>query len=154
MDVMSSPADTDLPSYPFGRYELRPRQRLLLRDGRAYPLGGRAFDVLAVLVENRHRVVPTRELIDRVWQGLAVEPNNLQVQIWVLRRLLGRACIVTVPRRGYRFVMPGSLPDDGDEALATPAPTGDAAADAPWAAASTVGHAGSQRARLRWNPRA
>ena len=151
---MSSPADTDLPSYPFGRYELRPRQRLLLRDGRAYPLGGRAFDVRAVLVENRHRVVPTRELIDRVWQGLAVEPNNLQVQIWVLRRLLGRACIVTVPRRGYRFVMPGSLPDSDPDPLAISGPTDAAAAAARRAAASTVGPAGNDRARLRWNPRA
>jgi len=88
----------------FGRFEVWPARRLLLRDGRRCEIGGRAFDLLLVLLHHRDRVVSVKELMDLVWPGLAVEPNNLQVQIWALRRLLGRQAIVTVPRRGYRLV--------------------------------------------------
>lgn len=46
--------------------------------------------------------------MDAVWPGVAVEPNNLTVQIAALRRVLdegrtGESCIQTVPGRGYRF---------------------------------------------------
>lgn len=99
------PSRTPYPdSLRFGRFELRPAQRLLLRDGQPCRLGGRAFDVLVLLIANRHRTVDRAELVEQVWPGLAVEPNNLQVQIWTLRRLLGRSAIVTVARRGYRYV--------------------------------------------------
>jgi DNA-binding winged helix-turn-helix (wHTH) protein len=90
----------------FGEFELWPRERRLLRQGREEALGGRAFDLLLALVEGRGRVVPNVELIERVWPGTAVEPNNLQVQIWTLRQLLGRDAIATVARRGYRITLP------------------------------------------------
>ena len=83
-----------------------PAQRLLLRQQRAQALGGRAFDLLQVLVENSHRLMRKDELLELVWPGLAVEPNNLQVQVWSLRQLLGAGAISTVPRRGYRFMLP------------------------------------------------
>jgi len=66
--------------------------------------GGRAFDLLQTLIENHDRVVSKDELYERVWPGLAVEPGNLQVQIWALRKVLGRQVIATVARRGYRFM--------------------------------------------------
>ncbi|EHR72263.1 DNA-binding protein with winged-HTH domain [Burkholderiales bacterium JOSHI_001] len=90
----------------FDEFELCPRERVLLRRGREEALGGRAFDLLLALVEGRGRVVANAELIERVWPGTAVEPNNLQVQVWTLRRLLGRQAIATVARRGYRFTLP------------------------------------------------
>ena len=77
--------------------------------GRPAALGGRAFDLLLALIEHRDRVVPKTELFDRVWPGLVVEENNLQVQISALRKLLGPAVIVTIPGRGYRFAL---APDD------------------------------------------
>lgn len=92
--------------FAFCHHELWPDDRLLLGAGVPVPLGGRAFDLLHLLVLHRHRVVPMDELMAQVWPGLAVETNNLQVQVWSLRRLLGRHAIVTVPRRGYRFVAP------------------------------------------------
>ena len=90
-------------SYRFGRAELRPDNRQLFIDGQAASLGGRAFDMLLVLVERRGRLVSKTELLDLVWPGLIVEENNLQVQMSHLRKLLGPAAIATVPGRGYRF---------------------------------------------------
>ena len=92
--------------YGFGDCELWPAQRLLLRQQRVLALGGRAFDLLQVLVEHSHRLMHKDELLELVWPGLAVEPNNLQVQVWSLRQLLGAGAISTVPRRGYRFMLP------------------------------------------------
>lgn len=90
--------------YRFGQAELRTRSRELAIRGVITPLGGRAFDLLQVLIERRDRVVSAREIFSLVWPGLAVQPNNLQVQIWALRGLLGFDSIATVARRGYRFI--------------------------------------------------
>jgi DNA-binding winged helix-turn-helix (wHTH) protein len=92
--------------FRFADCELWPAQRLLLCRGRALAIGGRAFDLLHALVENSHRLMEKNELLERVWPGLAVEPNNLQVQVWTLRRLLGHGAIATVARRGFRFMLP------------------------------------------------
>jgi len=87
----------------FGRFELRPAERLLLDDGQPAALGVRALDVLIALAQRRDQVVGQDELIDLAWPGLVVEPNNLQVQISALRKLLGPEAIATVKRRGYQF---------------------------------------------------
>ncbi|HVO88410.1 MAG TPA: AAA family ATPase [Casimicrobiaceae bacterium] len=89
----------------FGRFELRPRSRQLLVEGQPAALGARAFDVLRVLVERRERLVTKDELLDLVWPGVVVEENNVEVQISMLRKILGPDAIATVPGRGYRFSM-------------------------------------------------
>ena len=66
-------------SYRFGPVEIRPAERQLLVEGRPAALGARAFDVLLALVDGRDRVVTKDELLDRVWPGVVVEENNLQV---------------------------------------------------------------------------
>src|SRR6185295_3825631 len=58
---------------------------------------------LIALAQRRDQVVGQEELIDLAWPGLVVEPNNLQVQISALRKLLGAEAIATVKRRGYQF---------------------------------------------------
>jgi DNA-binding winged helix-turn-helix (wHTH) protein len=93
----------DSPALTFGRFELQPRQRRVLRDGQPVSVGPRAFDVLLALAERHERIVTKAELMDLVWPGLVVEENNLQVQISSLRRLLGPDAIATIPGRGYRF---------------------------------------------------
>jgi predicted ATPase/DNA-binding winged helix-turn-helix (wHTH) protein len=103
--------------YRFQRFELQPDAQQLLLDGAPVRLGGRAFDLLQVLVENRHRVVAREELFERVWAGRVVEDQNLRVQVNTLRKVLGDAAIATVPGRGYRFVLPLA----GDAATASPA---------------------------------
>jgi adenylate cyclase len=94
-----------------GPYRLDRRQRTLMRDGVAVPLGGRALDTLAALAAAGGETVAKDALLDAVWPGVIVEENNLQVQISTLRRTLGEGWIVTVPGRGYRLVVPPPAPD-------------------------------------------
>ena len=91
--------------YRFGRCELQPAARRLLVDGEPATLGPRAFDVLVALVERAGDLVTKAELLDRVWPGLVVEENNLQVQVSALRKLVGTAAIGTVAGSGYRFAL-------------------------------------------------
>jgi len=88
-----------------GAFELDTGGRRLLIAGRPAVLGGRAFDLLRVLVACAERPVPKDELLDAVWPGRDVEEGNLAVQISALRKLLGPQAIATVPGRGYRFTL-------------------------------------------------
>jgi len=103
---MSTTPATTPDTCRFGRFELRPAQRLLLADGAPLAVGARAFDLLLVLVAERERVVPHDELLARVWPGLVVEENNLRQHVSGLRKLLGAQAVTTVPGRGYRFTLP------------------------------------------------
>jgi TolB-like protein len=90
----------------FGPFRLDLAGRALYRGGVPVRLGDRALDVLCVLAEAKGAVVSKDELMARVWPGLIVEENNLQVHISALRKLLdaensGFGGIVTLPRRGY-----------------------------------------------------
>src|SRR5262245_29827433 len=77
----------------FGRFEVRPKERVLLVDGRAAKLGSRAFDLLVALVERRDRLVSKEELLEVVWLGRVVEENNLAVHLSALRKLIGAQAI-------------------------------------------------------------
>src|SRR5712691_1010932 len=108
----------------FGSFRLLPSQRLLLEGDQPVRLGSRALDLLAVLAENPGRVVPKEELIARVWPKVFVEDSNLKIQVSALRRVLGdgqggNLYIVTIPGRGYEFVVPVGLTA---EPAAMPAP--------------------------------
>ncbi|MFJ2485719.1 ATP-binding protein [Pseudomonas sp. NPDC087639] len=95
----------------FGPYAFHLRQRLILEGDRPLRMGGRALDILQVLVERAGRVVRKEELIARVWPTSVVEEINLRVHIAALRRALGdgengQRYIVNVPQCGYCFVAP------------------------------------------------
>ena len=92
------------PRYRFDDFELDTSERLLYRQGQPVGLGARAIALLMALLARPGRLVTKVELLDRVWPGLVVEENNLQVQVSALRKVLGAHMIVTVPGRGYRFV--------------------------------------------------
>jgi predicted ATPase/DNA-binding winged helix-turn-helix (wHTH) protein len=120
---------TTPPAYHFGPWQLLPAQRALLLQGQAVKLGGRAFDLLLVLVQRRERTVSKNELMDLVWPGLVVEENNLQVQVVALRKLLGHPAVATIPGRGYRFTLP--VQSGAEEGAATaPAPPAASAPEA------------------------
>ena len=89
----------------FGRFVLQTHERRLLADGQAVELGSRAFDVLLMLAESEGALVTKDAILTRVWPDVAVEENNIQVQVSALRRVFGpdRDWIVTIPGRGYRF---------------------------------------------------
>ncbi len=105
---MSNAASTHAhrPARRFGRFELEPEERCLLADGQPVALGGRALDLLVVLVERAGQLVAKNDLLSLVWPGLVVEENNLQVQISTLRKVLGQGALATIPGRGYRFELP------------------------------------------------
>jgi DNA-binding winged helix-turn-helix (wHTH) protein len=99
----------------FGGFRLEPRRgRLCRRDAGSWtpvPIGSRAVEILRVLLDSPSAVVSKDAIIGAVWPGIAVEPNNLTVQISALRRVLDAersegSSIQTVPGRGYRFIFP------------------------------------------------
>jgi adenylate cyclase len=106
----------------FGRFRLNLERRELLRDNTQVRLGGRAFDILCVLASAGGAIVTKDELMARVWAGVVVEENNIQVHVSALRRALGgdgntESWIVTVPGRGYRLLL-----SRGPPAADNPAP--------------------------------
>ena len=120
-------------TYSFGPFDLDIAKQVLQRDGHSLPLKPKAFDVLAVLVENNDRVVCKDELLKQVWADSFVEEGNLAVCIFEIRRALGSSengqrYVETVPRRGYRFV---AIVSDETATLATqkPEPSVTAASD-------------------------
>jgi len=108
--------------FTIGRCVIDTTTRRIHVDGEPATIGARAFDVLMVLIERRHRVVSKNELLDLVWPGLVVEENNLQVQVSALRKVLGQSAVITIPGRGYRF----ALPVEPTDALAPEARPGNA----------------------------
>jgi DNA-binding winged helix-turn-helix (wHTH) protein len=92
----------------FGNFRVLVRQRRLLSGGMPVELGGRAFDILMVLIEADGALVTKDELQRRVWGDVVVSPDNLKVQVAALRKALGedRELILTDYGRGYRFTAP------------------------------------------------
>ena len=81
----------------------------LHQDGHQSPvqIGSRAFQILCLLVERRGEIVSRREIMDAVWPNVAIEQNNLTVQLTALRRVLDAdrgqsSCIQNITGRGYR----------------------------------------------------
>jgi DNA-binding winged helix-turn-helix (wHTH) protein len=89
----------------FGRFRVLLRRRQLLADGVPVELGGRAFDVLMVLLEADGALVTKQELLSRAWPGVVVTEENVKFQVAALRKALGadRELIRTEFGRGYRF---------------------------------------------------
>lgn len=84
------------------RYELR-------RGGTIEPVEPQVFDVLAVLIRERRRVVPKDELLDTVWGNRFVSESALTSRVKAARRAIGddgraQRLIRTVHGRGYQFV--------------------------------------------------
>ena len=109
---MNSVRDLNSPAVlQFGPYAFHPRQRLILNGDQPLLMGGRALDILQVLVQRAGSVVSKDELIAEVWPTSVVEDINLRVHIAALRRALGdgqngQRYIVNIPQRGYSFIAP------------------------------------------------
>lgn len=84
-----------------------------LRDksNRTIALRHQTFAVLRHLLENADRVITKDDLMKAVWNGIAVTDDSLVQCIHEIRAALndGRQAVVqTVPRRGYRLVLPSN----------------------------------------------
>ena len=97
----------------FGRFRFDLGQRELSCDGVPVRLGGRALDILSVLASAGGDVVTKDELLARVWPGVVVEENNLQVQISALRKVLDqgheRAKAIWLPCRAAAIALIGLI---------------------------------------------
>lgn len=99
------------PVYRFRDFALFAAERRLERQGTALPIGGRAFDVLTILLERAGEPVSKQEIASRAWPDVTVGESSLRVQITSLRRLLDDgedegSLITTLSGRGYVFVAP------------------------------------------------
>jgi predicted ATPase/DNA-binding winged helix-turn-helix (wHTH) protein len=95
----------------FGPFRLAPTERLLERAGVTVPLGGRALEILIVLIERAGETVSKKDLIARAWPDVTVEEGSLRAHIVALRKALGDGeagarYVINVPGRGYCFVAP------------------------------------------------
>jgi predicted ATPase/DNA-binding winged helix-turn-helix (wHTH) protein len=94
------------PIHAFGECEIDLARRELRVLGSSVPIGGRAFEIIEVLVQSAGELVTKDEVISRVWPGAAVNDNALQVHISAVRKALGphRALLKTESGRGYRLL--------------------------------------------------
>ncbi|MDY0961133.1 ATP-binding protein [Massilia sp. CFBP9026] len=101
----------EAPVYVFGAFRLLRQARQLFLGPTPVRLGGRALELLLVLVERAGEVVSRAELERTIWPGTVVEDSCLRVHIGALRKALGDGPgasrhIANVPGRGYSFVAP------------------------------------------------
>jgi len=96
-------------TYVFGNCELDVARFELRRGGQLRATEPQVFDVLALLLLERHRVVSKAELLDRVWGHRFVGESALTSRIKSVRQAVGddgtaQHIVRTVRGRGYRFV--------------------------------------------------
>lgn len=97
------------PIYRFEEVEIDPSRGSITRNGREQHLRQQTFQVLLYLLERRQRLVTKEELIENVWNGIAVSDNALVQCIGDIRRTLGDdsrhpRLIRTFPKLGYHFI--------------------------------------------------
>jgi DNA-binding winged helix-turn-helix (wHTH) protein/TolB-like protein len=97
--------------YEFDKFRCDPAEQLLSREGKPVSLTPKAFEILVTLVQSNGRLLTKEELMQKVWPDSFVEEANLTVNISALRKILGETSagqqyIETVPKRGYRFLVP------------------------------------------------
>src|SRR5215813_14870279 len=100
------PEQGQRPVYASDGWEIDLARRELRSAGVPVPLGGRAFEIVSVLVQADGELVSKNDLMDQVWPGAIVEENALQVHIAAIRKALGadRGMLKTQFGRGYRLL--------------------------------------------------
>jgi TolB-like protein len=95
--------------YQFGPFELDIATVELRNGGKACSVEPQVFALLALLVENRERLVSKEEVIDKVWDGRVVSDAAVASRVKSARQALGdtgksQRFIRTIHGQGYRFV--------------------------------------------------
>ena len=95
--------------YHFGNFVLDTAQYALFDDGHKVDLEPQVLRLLGYLIENRDRVVPRSELLDKVFGRRIVTDNALTVRISAARLAVGdsakeQAVVATIHGGGYRFI--------------------------------------------------
>jgi TolB-like protein/DNA-binding winged helix-turn-helix (wHTH) protein len=102
---------SDASTIRIGAWTASPALNLLERDGHSTKIEPRAMDVLMVLARHSGGVVSVDELLASVWKGVVVGDGSVYLAINQLRGVLdagseGPSHIETIPKRGYRLVVP------------------------------------------------
>ena len=74
------------PVYASAGWEIDLAKRELRSMGILVPLGGRAFEIIAELVQAEGELVSKTDLTERVWRGVFVEESALRVHVAAIRR--------------------------------------------------------------------
>src|SRR5246127_1420316 len=92
--------------YTYDQWEIDLGRRELRARGIAVPLGGRAFEIVTVLVQSATELVTKDHMMERVWPGAVVGEGTLHVHISAVRKALGpdRGLLKTASGRGYRLL--------------------------------------------------
>jgi predicted ATPase/DNA-binding winged helix-turn-helix (wHTH) protein len=117
--------------FQFGDCELDLDRVQLRVGGVARAVEPQVFDVLALLVQHRNRVVSKEELLDAVWNHRFVSESSLTSRIKSARQAIGddgqaQRLIRTVHGRGYQFVGEVRVAESSESVerrSATPVPT-------------------------------
>lgn len=124
--------------YRFDRFELDTERVELRAAGSPCAIEPQVFALLAILVENRERLVAKDEIIEKVWDGRIISDAAIASRVKSARQVLGddgrvQRYIKTVHGRGFRFVsdvlLEPNVPELSISDVAPSAPT--AAADRP-----------------------
>ena len=118
--------------YRFAGFELDLARVELRAEGRVRPLEPQVFSLLALLVENRDRLVSREEIIEKVWDGRVVTDAAVASRIKSLRQAIGddgkrQDLVRTLHGQGFRFVAPVRAVRDTASAPAQEAVRADAA---------------------------
>jgi TolB-like protein len=95
--------------YQFGPFELDLSTAELRVGGKSCSLEPQVFALLALLVENRDRLVYKDEIIEKVWDGRVVSDAAVASRVKSARQALGddgqsQRFIKTIHSKGFRFV--------------------------------------------------
>lgn len=99
--------------YEFGPFILDATERVMHKNGCEVRLRQKEYEVLLILIENSGHIVEREAIMQRGWPDSFVEDTNITQTISDLRKKLGeednsRQYIETLPKRGYRFIVPVS----------------------------------------------
>lgn len=119
--------------YEFGEFALDTKRHQLRRDGEPQHLEPQVYAVLCHLLENRDRLVTSKELIEHVWGPRFVTPGTLNSRIKALRHALGddgatQRMIQTVHGHGFRVGVEVRTVGDAHAARVATPPSGATAA--------------------------
>ncbi len=114
-----------MPRYEFGSFIISPARRVLVRNGVEIPLIPRYFDLLVLLVRERHRAVSKQDIFDAVWKDVIVSDGALSQAIRTIRRALDDdvrepTFVKTVARHGYQFIFEGVVEQEESQAGFSP----------------------------------
>jgi predicted ATPase/DNA-binding winged helix-turn-helix (wHTH) protein len=104
--VATVPEQGQRPVYASAGWEIDLARRELRSRGVPVPLGGRAFEIVAELVQSAGDLVTKTDLTQRVWPRTFVEEGALRVHIAAIRKAFGpdRNMLTTAVGRGYRLL--------------------------------------------------